>query len=122
LIFQKVADVSELNLQVEGGGGMKTHRISRFSPARIDSAPPHSLSKTVSSADRLGKISSSTAFLSGSNGTNSTVTDTGSIPKLTFKAIRTGQTQLNFLQSDLRDINDGALKLSQVLSAVVNVK
>jgi len=84
--------------------------------------PDYTLPRVVSSANSIGKISVSTAFLVRSNGTNSTITGTGSILKLIFNAVQTGQTQLSFLQISLRDINDNVLNLSQSMSATVNVK
>jgi len=81
--------------------------------------PDYSLSKIVSSANSVGRIGISTAFLSS---TNSIISGTGSILKITFRAIRSGQTRLSFLTSDLRDINDNPLTISQVQTAIVEVK
>lgn len=81
--------------------------------------PDYSLSKIVSNANNLGQFGISTAFLGS---TNSVFSGTGSILKMTFRAVRSGPTLLNFQTSDLRDVNDKTLTIYRGQSATVEVK
>lgn len=81
--------------------------------------PDYSLSKIISSANNLGQVGVSTAFLGS---TNSAFSGSGSILKMTFRAVRSGTTALSFQTSDLRDINDKPLTIYRGQSATVEVK
>lgn len=84
--------------------------------------PDFGLSKVVSSANSLGEIDLSTAFLGSSSVGDTAISGTGSILKLTFTAVAAGQTSLSFRRANLRDVDDDPLVVGYGQVATVDVK